>query len=87
MPAQIVILLALTAGLFDTLPLKRMTDAEQAVVEAAASIPAEIVARFESAKELSDQDRDAMIEIARNALAGFEDKPAADRERTAEDKL
>lgn len=86
-PAQIVILLALTAGLFDTLPLERMTDAEQAVVEAAANIPAEIVARFESAKKLSDKDRDAMIEIARNALAGFQDKPAADPERTAEDKL
>jgi F-type H+-transporting ATPase subunit alpha len=87
LPAQIVILLALTAGLFDTLPLNRITDAEQAVVEAAASIPAEIVARFESAKKFSDKDRDALIEIARNALASFKDKPAADRERTAEDKL
>jgi F-type H+-transporting ATPase subunit alpha len=86
-PAQIVILLALTAGLFDTLPLERMTDAEQAVTEAAASIPAEIVARFDSAEKLSAKDRDAMIEIARNALAGFKDKPAADPERTAEDKL
>ena len=84
-PAQIVILLALTAGLFDTLPLERMTDAEQAVVEAAANIPAEIVARFESAKKMSDKDREAMIEIARNALAGFKDKPTAVPERTAED--
>lgn len=86
-PAQIVILLALTVGLFDTLPLERMTDAELAVVEAAASIPAEIVARFDSANKLSDKDREAMIEIARNALAGFKDKPTVASESPAEDNL
>jgi F-type H+-transporting ATPase subunit alpha len=73
-PAQITILLALTAGLFDTLPLNRMTAAEQAVTAAAASIPSEIVARFDSAQKLNDADRDAMIEIARHALADFQDK-------------
>jgi F-type H+-transporting ATPase subunit alpha len=36
MPAQIAILLALTAGLFDAVPLARMPDAERAVQEAAA---------------------------------------------------
>src|SRR5471030_2695573 len=39
-PAQIAVLLALTAEFFDPVPVERMTDAEQAVQEAAANIPA-----------------------------------------------
>ena len=46
-PEQIAILLALTAKLFDSVPLDQMTDAQHAVREAAARIPAEVCARFE----------------------------------------
>ena len=74
MPAQIAVLLALTANLFDPVPLDRMTDANLAVQEAAAKIPTEISARFESADKLSDEDRKAVIEIARQALAPFQPK-------------
>ena len=56
-PAQIAVLLALTAELFDHVPLDQMKDAEHAVQEAAANIPAEVCARFEGADELSDEDR------------------------------
>src|SRR5512141_434711 len=38
-PAQIAVLLALTAGLFDPIALDQMTDAEHAVHEAVAKIP------------------------------------------------
>ena len=76
-PAQIAVLLALTAELFDPVPLDRMTDAEHAVHEAAASIPAEVCARFETADKLSDEDRKAVIEIARKALVPFQPKPEA----------
>jgi F-type H+-transporting ATPase subunit alpha len=76
-PAQIAILLALTADLFDPVPLDKMTDAAHAVHEAAAKMPAEICARFETAAKLSDEDRKAIIEIARQALAPFQPKPAA----------
>jgi F-type H+-transporting ATPase subunit alpha len=85
-PAQIVILLALAAGLFDTLPLNRVKDAEEVLVDAAANIPAEIVARFASAHKLSDTDRNAMIALARDALASFKDESAADSEKTTMDK-
>jgi F-type H+-transporting ATPase subunit alpha len=76
-PAQITILLALTADLFDPVPLDKMADAGHAVHEAAAKIPAEICARFETAAKLSDEDRKAIIEIARQALAPFQPKPEA----------
>lgn len=68
---QIAVLLALTAKLFDAVPLEQMTAAENAVREAAAAIPAQVRARFESAKKLSDEDRTSIIQIASNALAGF----------------
>lgn len=76
-PAQIAVLLALTADLFDAVPLAQMTDAENAVIEAVAKIPAEVGERFETAKELSDEDRQTIIEVARQALEPFQPKPEA----------
>ncbi len=74
-PEQITILLALTANLFDPVPIERMADAEHAVREAAANIPAEVCARFEAADKLSDEDRKAVVEIARQALGKFSPGP------------
>jgi F-type H+/Na+-transporting ATPase subunit alpha len=74
-PAQITVLLALTAQLFDRAALDQMTDAEHAVQKSAANIPAEMCARFESADKLSDEDRKTIIEIARQALTPFQTKP------------
>jgi len=85
-PMQIAVLLALTAELFDPIPLERMKDAEHAVHEAAAKIPAEVCARFETADKLSDEDRKTVIEIARKALVPFQPKPAAKPEVKAESK-
>jgi F-type H+-transporting ATPase subunit alpha len=76
-PAQIAVLLALTADLFDAVALDQMPDAQRAVQTAAANIPAEICARFESADKLSDEDRKMIIEIAREALAPFRPKSEA----------
>jgi F-type H+-transporting ATPase subunit alpha len=70
-PAQIAALLALTAKLFDGIALEQMADAERAVHEAAKNIPAEICARLETAEQLSDEDRERIVEIARQALAEF----------------
>ncbi|MDP3513997.1 MAG: alternate F1F0 ATPase, F1 subunit alpha [Sulfuritalea sp.] len=70
--AQIAILLALTKGLFDTVPLAKMTEAEHAVSEAATNIPTEIGERLDTAEKLSDEDRNTIVEIARLALARFQ---------------
>jgi F-type H+-transporting ATPase subunit alpha len=74
-PAQIAVLLALTAGRFDNVPLAQMTDAEQAVRETAADIPPEVCARFDTAEKLSDDDRNIILENARQALAAFLPEP------------
>jgi F-type H+-transporting ATPase subunit alpha len=74
-PEQIAVLLALTAELFDHVPLDQMTDAEHALRKAAADIPAEVRDRLDTADKLSDEDRKTIVEIARKSLAGFQPKP------------
>jgi F-type H+-transporting ATPase subunit alpha len=75
-PAQIAVLLAVTAGLFDRVPLDQMTDAEHALRKAAADIPAEVRERLDTAARLSDEDRETITEISRKALEEF--SPEAD---------
>jgi F-type H+-transporting ATPase subunit alpha len=73
-PAQIAILLALTAGLFDLVPLAQMIDAEHAVEVAASNIAPEVIQRLDTSEKLSDEDLKTIIDIARQALANFQHK-------------
>jgi len=70
-PGQIAVLLALSAELFDGIPMDLITEAEHAVQEAAANIPAELAARFNSASALSDEDRATIVRAASDALIRF----------------
>ncbi|MDX9828195.1 MAG: alternate F1F0 ATPase, F1 subunit alpha [Spirochaetia bacterium] len=67
--AQISGLLALGANLFDSVPFEELKDAEDAVYRAAAKIPAEIVARLDTADSLSSEDREAILALVRLSLA------------------
>ncbi len=75
--AQITILLALTSGLFQAVPIDKMTEAEQSVRQAAANLSPEICARFKTEAKLNPDDRQAIIEMARQALVPFLPKPDA----------
>ncbi len=74
-PGQIAVLLGLTAELFNSVPIDQMTDAEHAVQEAAVNTPAELTTRFNTADTLSEEDRATVVQIARNALIGFQPEP------------
>jgi F-type H+-transporting ATPase subunit alpha len=74
LPEQIIILLALTEKLFDSVPLDQMTEAEHSLREAAAEIPAEVRELFDADAELSDKDREIILDIARKTLARFQPK-------------
>jgi F-type H+-transporting ATPase subunit alpha len=76
--AQIAVLLALTATLFDGVSLDRMVDAERALQGAAMAIPADVAARFETAAQLTDADRETIVQIARTSLDAFQPKPESD---------
>jgi F-type H+-transporting ATPase subunit alpha len=85
-PAQITVLLALTANLFDPVPQEKMIEAGNAVRAAAATIPTEVSARFETAAKLSEEDKKTVVEIARKALAPFQPKPEPKPEAKVEAK-
>ena len=71
---QIAVLLALTAGLFDDVPLERTADAERALGEATAQIPSDVRTRCLKNSPLSDADRGAILQAASAALLAFRKK-------------
>lgn len=68
---QIAILIALTGGAFDDIPLDRMNEAEAAVREYAADIPAELSKRLLSADGADDDDLSAVRRGAEQSLSEF----------------
>jgi F-type H+-transporting ATPase subunit alpha len=74
---QIAVLLALTAGLFDTIPLEAMAAAESALRLATTHLAADVVGRFSSATHLSPEDRAAALALATDALRPFQPPAAA----------
>jgi len=78
-PEQIVVLLALTAELFDTVPIIKMQEAELALRKINAELPADIGKRLFSDKELDDSDREAILKIAKNTVMPFQEKPEDDQ--------
>jgi len=72
---QIAVLLALTAGLFDRVPLGMVTEAERALRKAAADLPADVAGRATSADKFSDADRKAILDLATRALASYQPEP------------
>lgn len=87
MVEQISVLLALTAKLFDDIPLADMTSAEHLVRVSAAEIPVEITERLQSVKTLSKEDRASIIELARDALITLfpSDRPSNSSSDSASD--
>jgi F-type H+-transporting ATPase subunit alpha len=83
-PDQIVLLLALNAKLFDSVPLDRMEEAEASLRRAVADIPAEVREHLKADAELTDNDRKTILEIARKALEHFQ--PGAETEKEPEAK-
>jgi F-type H+/Na+-transporting ATPase subunit alpha len=71
MPAQIAVLLGLTSGLFDQVPLDKVSDAKNAIQNAMATIPKGVVDRLTSGDKLSDTDRKAIVDIVSRALVPF----------------
>ncbi len=70
-PVQITVLLALTAGLFDRVPLPRMDEAERAVWSAAATMSSELAQRLELEETLTAEDRSQITRLAAQALTPF----------------
>lgn len=74
-PEQLIVLLALTGGLFDTIPIKKMPEAEAALQKMNSGLPTEILKRLFSDQELSDTDRETILKLAGQALDPFQNPP------------
>jgi F-type H+-transporting ATPase subunit alpha len=78
-PAQIGILLALNAGLYDAVALDRMATAQRAVEDAVGALPAELVERLAGVDPLAEADREQVTAAAEQALATFLSAEASDQ--------
>jgi F-type H+-transporting ATPase subunit alpha len=65
------VLLALTNGFFDTVPLSRMKEAELVLRKLAANLPEDIRQRFTSSAPFSDADRNLILQQAKKAIEPF----------------
>lgn len=83
--AQIAVLIALTEELFDSVPLDQMPEAELAVRDAAAKLPEDLQARFDTTEKLSEADRAAILQVARTALSSFQVKAAPEPDAHSSD--
>jgi F-type H+-transporting ATPase subunit alpha len=70
-PEQIAVLLSAITGVFDKVPLNNMFDAEQAVRETMLANLADLCVRIESGGKLSEEDRQAILEMAKAAVAEY----------------
>jgi F-type H+-transporting ATPase subunit alpha len=76
MAEQIAVLLALTVGLFDKVPVEKVADGVRALRSAAAKMAPDVAGRLSTADKLSDADRKVILDLATLALASFQPPPA-----------
>jgi F-type H+/Na+-transporting ATPase subunit alpha len=69
--AQIAVLLALSEGLFDAVPMVDMPAAEAATVASAERLPESLSLRLQSDAPLQDDDRIALLDVARVTLQPY----------------
>ena len=69
---QISLLLALTEGLFEAVPMGKMREAEKALSDASAKIPSRVRESFLANQKFSDADKAAILGVARETLKPFQ---------------
>ncbi len=67
-PEQLIVLLSLTHGFFDTIPLHKITEAETLVRKSASQIPPEISRRIFASEPFSKEDEEIILSFATKAI-------------------
>jgi len=78
---QIMVLTALSNGLFDNIAIDKVEEAEAALIKGSTTIPAEILKRMLTEKEFSKTDSEAISKIADEVLGPFRNKPTDDKNK------
>ncbi len=72
-PEQVAVLLAASAGLLNAIPVEKVANAERAIRrKVTAELPA-VCQRMESGEKLTVEDREELVRVIRDAVAGFEE--------------
>ena len=74
-PEQLVVLLALTNGLFDTVPVDKMPEAQTLLAASSLKLPAKLLKQLVSDADLGPADHDAILAGAKSLLAPFQAQP------------
>lgn len=74
-PEQLVVLLALTNGLFDAIPVDKMPEAQTLLAASSLKLPAKLLKQLVSDADLSPADHDAILASAKTLLAPFQARP------------
>lgn len=83
MPEQIMVLLSLTSGLFDHVPLIKVAEGVKTLRSSVTTIPQDAVDRLTTADKLSDADRKLILDIATAAMAPFQEAPPPQQQPAA----
>src|SRR5690625_33993 len=73
-PEQLLVLHALIHGVFDDVPLDRMTEAEHQVRTKHSDLPKEILNRIYDSKNLNDEEKEVIISLAKEAIQNILDE-------------
>lgn len=86
-PNQLIILLALTNGLLDTIPVEKIREAEDSLLKSNNDFPADLQKQLYAEKPLGDEIKEAILKIADTILAPFRDKPKQDENEESQNKI
>jgi F-type H+-transporting ATPase subunit alpha len=67
-PAQLLILLALTSGLLDNTPLEKITGAENKLRQAVSRLTPDLLGKLVSQERMTDADEQSILKVAAEAL-------------------
>lgn len=69
---QLVVLLALTSGYFDQVPIEKMPEAQAQLIKSSQALPPDLLQRLESEKSLLPADHAVLLAHAQTVLALFQ---------------
>ncbi|WP_235048336.1 alternate F1F0 ATPase, F1 subunit alpha [Arcticibacter svalbardensis] len=76
---QIVVLLALTNGLFDDVAIDKVREAEAGILKSMDQFPSELLKRLFADQQLDSADHDLILKTAGDLLASFKEKVESDQ--------
>ena len=74
-PEQLLVLVALIKGLFDAVPLARITEAETLVRKKSSQLPDTVLQRIFSSEPLNENDEETIVSLAKEALRSIVNIP------------